>query len=332
MRSEKTGLKHGLANLWMPWRTGIALALVLMTLVGLLPVIVLAEADAVDETIQEGYTTSTDTYISEVSWVANGEENIFGTFYYPLDFDVEKQYPVIIMSHGVGVTHSIFEKCKWVDFAAENGYVAYAFDFCGSSDRSLSSMDMDDMTIDTEISDLNAVIDFVKAKSFVDDDYIFLMGQSFGGFITAITAPDRSNDIRGLVLLYPAICAVDMVHEMFPSAEDIPEEGGELFGVAHPRAYFEAIYNLDLENTMKRYTGDVLIIHGELDPTVPISYSANAVENIYAEGQAELLTITGKGSLHAFELMNQDGRTLAQEKAAAFLDKLIRPYLLEKMN
>ena len=307
---------------WMTWRTGIALALLLMMFAGLLSAVALAEAAAVDESIQEGYTTSTDTYISEVAWVANGEETIFGTFYYPLDFDAGKQYPVIIMSHGVGVTHSIFEKGKWVDFAAENGYVAYAFDFCGSSDRALSSMDTDDMTIDTEISDLNAVIDFVKAKPFVDDSCIFLMGQSFGGFITAITAPDRSDEIRGLVLLYPAICAVDMVHEMFASVEDIPAEGGVLFGVAHPRAYYEAIFNLDLENTMKRYTGDVLIIHGEMDPTVPISYSVNAVENIYADGQAELLTITGKGSIHAFEVMNQDGRALAQEKTAAFLDSL----------
>ena len=315
-------IKKGQATL----RSGILWALILALCACLLPAAALAEAEAVDETIQEGYTETTEAYVSEVAWVANGEETIFGKFYYPLDFDSEKQYPVIIMSHGVGVTHSIFEKGQWVDFAAANGCVAYAFDFCGSSDRALSSMDMDDMTIDTEISDLNAVIDYVKAQPFVDDDYVFLMGQSFGGFISAITAPDRDSDIRGLILLYPAICAVDMVREMFDSVKDIPKEGGKLFNVAHPKAYFKAIYNLDLEGTMKRYNGDVLIIHGEQDPTVPLSYSEYAVENIYAEGQAELLTITGKGSVHAFEIMNAEHRAVAQEKAAEFLEKQLKPY------
>ena len=301
-------------------------ALILSLSLCLMPASAFAEALEIDETILEGYTEVTENYITEVSWIANGDETIFGKFYYPLDFDNSKQYPVIIMSHGVSVTHTIFEKAKWVDFATANGCIAYAFDFCGSSERALSSMDMDDMTINTEISDLNAVIDFVKAQPFTNNDYIFLMGQSFGGFISAITALDRDSDIRGMILLYPAICAVDTVHEMFASAKDIPKEGGELFNVSHPKAYFKALYNLDLEGTMKRYTGKVLLIHGELDPTVPLSYSEYAVENIYAEGQAELFTITGKGSYHAFELLTKEGRAAAQEKAAEFLEKQLQPY------
>ncbi len=97
------------------------------------PLGAMAEAALAEDTTQNGYRETTEGYTTEVAWCANGEERIFGKFYYPLDFDAEKQYPVIIMSHGVSVTHSIFEKGKWVDFAAENGCVAYAFDFCRSS-------------------------------------------------------------------------------------------------------------------------------------------------------------------------------------------------------
>lgn len=292
----------------------------------LFPVASIAETDTADETIQEGYTETTEGYSSQVAWCANGEESIFGKFYFPLDFDNEKQYPVIIMSHGVNATHSVFEKGQWVNFAAANGCVAYAFDFCGGSERALSSMDMADMTISTQISDLNAVIDFVKAQPFVSNDYIFLMGQSFGGLISALTAPERNSEIQGLILLYPAISVVDMVHEMFASVKDIPKEGGSVFNAKHPKAYFKEIYNLDLEGTMKRYNGKVLIIHGEKDQTVPISYSQNAVENIYAGNQAELLTITGKGSAHAFELINEEGRAAAQAKVAEFLSEQLQPY------
>ena len=307
-------------------RSALLWVLIALLFVNLLPVNVSAETDPGDETVQDGYTETKENYSTEVALCANGQETIFGKFYYPTDFDSAKHYPVIIMSNGVGVTHTIFEKAKWVDFATAHGCIAYAFDFCGSSERSLSTMAMEDMTIDTEISDLNAVIDFVTAHSFVDKDYVFLMGQSFGGLISAITAPARDNDIRGLFLLYPAICAVDMVHEMFTSVKDIPKEGGKLFNVEHPKAYFKALYNLDLENTMKRFNGDVLIIHGEQDPTVPISYSQHAAEDIYADGQAELLTITGKGSIHAFELVSKEGLAAAQEKAAEFLEKELQPY------
>ena len=85
--------------------------------------------------IEEGYTTELEGCTKVVSWCKNGDNNIYGQFYYPEDFDETKTYPVIIMSHGIGSTSQMVERAKWPEKAAQDGYVVYTFDFCGGSLR-----------------------------------------------------------------------------------------------------------------------------------------------------------------------------------------------------
>ena len=73
--------------------------------ISMVPNSALSEALKIEDETQNGYIETAEGYFSEVAWCANGDESIFGKFYYPLDFNAEKQYPVIIMSHGVSVTH-----------------------------------------------------------------------------------------------------------------------------------------------------------------------------------------------------------------------------------
>ena len=142
-----------------------------------------AEADAAEEEtpeIQEGYTTELEGCTKVVSWCKNGDNNIYGQFYYPADFDETKTYPVVIMSHGLGSTSQMVERAKWPEKAAQDGYVVYTFDFCGGSLNGNSDVDFMDMTVMTEKEDLSAVMDFVKSKEYVDQEHLFLLGQSRG--------------------------------------------------------------------------------------------------------------------------------------------------------
>ena len=87
-----------------------------------------AEADVAEEEnpeIQEGYTTELEGCTKVVSWCKNGDNNIYGQFYYPADFDETKTYPVVIMSHGIGSTSQMVERAKWPEKAAQDGYVVY---------------------------------------------------------------------------------------------------------------------------------------------------------------------------------------------------------------
>ena len=56
------------------------------------------EAEEANPEIEEGYTTELDGCTKVVSWCKNGDNNIYGQFYYPADFDENQTYPVVIMS------------------------------------------------------------------------------------------------------------------------------------------------------------------------------------------------------------------------------------------
>ena len=275
-----------------------------------------------DPSLEEGYTEDGDSYTSVVAWAKNGENDIYGKFYYPADFDESKTYPIVIMSHGGSVTHEFYEKAQWTNYVTSLGYVCYAYDFCGGSDQSKSSMTTEEMSCLTEKSDLNAVLDFVKDQSFCDQQQIFLMGQSFGGFVTGITAPARQDEIAGVILLYPALSVVDVLHEQYPKKEDLPTgEESENFGTSVGAQYYTDMYDINAMETLGQYEGDVLIIHGINDQTIPYTYSVQAIEEAYQNSSSELVLIGGKQSVHAFEVFNEEGRKEAQDAVGDYLSR-----------
>lgn len=259
-----------------------------LSLSGFSPAIVGAEEDAATEAAsaaddiaatQEGYTETGDGYISVVAWCKNEAENrnIYGKFYYSEDFDETKTYPTIIMSHGLSVTHEIYEKAGWVYLAARQGYVCYTFDFCGGSDRSLSDMDFMEMSVLTEKSDLYAVMDFVEGKDFCDKSNLFLMGQSQGGLVTALTGAERKDEVAGMILLYPALHIPENVRGSFGAIDDISEEGVVLNNTQLGSRYGKDAYDIDVLSEISAYDKDVLLIHGLNDQSVPYSYSVDAL-------------------------------------------------------
>ena len=149
------------------------------------------------------------------------------------------------------------------------------------------------------------------------------MGQSFGGFVTGITAPERQDEIAGVMLLYPALSVVDVLHEQYPTKEDLPtgEEESENFSTKVGAQYYADMYDIDVMGTLGQYEGDVLIIHGVNDQTIPYTYSVQAIEEAYQNSSSELVLIGGKQSVHAFEVFNEEGRAEAQEAVGGYLSR-----------
>ena len=117
-------------------------------------------------------STTEYKYSTEETWLKNGEKSIYGTLY-KADTQSKKQ-PIAILSHGY---NSSSEYNKYIAKSlAMSGISVYAYDFCGGSTKSKSDGESVDMSIITEKSDLNAVIDQVKAWDWVDKNNIFLIG------------------------------------------------------------------------------------------------------------------------------------------------------------
>lgn len=278
-----------------------------------------AEDASADPTLAEGYTEEKDGYIMQVRYCMNAEKRIFGRFFYPEGFDPAESYPVVIMSHGLGSTADLLERGGWASAVTAQGYVGYAFDFCGGSPLSRSDGDYMQMSVRTEQSDLSAVMDFVKAQPFTDAQSLFLLGQSQGGFVTAITAAARPDEVKAAVLLYPALCLVDDLHAVLPSLDELNGETFQSVRGEMGAVFARDAYDIDVMEEISHYKGNVLLIHGINDTIVPYSYSARALTEAYAGSNSELLLLSGKKAVHSFEMAFPQGRDYAQEQTMAFL-------------
>ena len=237
-------------------------------------------------------------YTVQELWCKNGDRKIYGKLYLPKN--APTPLPAVLLSHSFALDHTSMN-AYCIDLAKQ-GYAAYCFDFCGGSTSSKSDGETTDMTIYTEVSDLEAVLQRFRSMNGIDRDQIFLLGTSQGGTVSALTAARHVSEVRGLILLYPGLSMAEQVTTFFRDPDQISDlqlSAFALSGVPVGREYVRALHGLDVYEAIRPYTGDVLILHGSADPVVPLSYSKRAAE-VYEH--AELYVIEGAG--HGFNSEN----------------------------
>lgn len=276
-----------------------------------------AEADG---TTADGYTEAGEGYTSVVTWMKNGDLNIFGKFYYPEDFDESKQYPVIIMCHGMSATHAIYEKGQWPMKMAQAGYISYVFDFCGGSDNGLSDLTTLELSGETMQADISAILDQIKALPYCNPDKVFIMGQSRGGIMAAIAAGRRPDEYAGVILLYPWMGMVDELHASYPDVDAVEGDTITILQNEFGKVFLTDVYDWDVMGTCGQYKGNVLLIHGLADKTVPYTQSLELLSNCYAESESELVLISGKQSVHAFDAFWAPGQTIAWNAVLDYME------------
>lgn len=262
-------------------------AIYLLCMLMLLPLILSGCAGKHD--VSGTLETPVYEYETQELYARRDENQIYGLLYVPKN--AGEKMPAVIFSHGFGGNYQV--GAQYAEALAEKGYVVYCFDFCGGSPGSRSDGSTLDMSIFTEQADLEAVIHTIQEQPFVDEENIFLMGTSQGGAVSAITAAANKEKITGAILLYPAFVLVDRTKEQFESVEDIPDTY-YLMWMTVGRAYAEKLLDYDIYEAISHYDKDVLIIHGDEDSIVPLSYSEKAVE-VYDSARLEVLPGAGHG-------------------------------------
>ncbi|MGZ4030899.1 MAG: alpha/beta hydrolase, partial [Tumebacillaceae bacterium] len=136
-----------------------------------------------------------------------------------------------------------------------------------------------------------------------------VLGMSMGGLVAGIVAGERAAEVDKLALLCPA-------GEMYPFVEKVMGDrindptiltidmDGDLVG----RAFAEDCKTLNVFERSKRYTGDVLLVHGTNDPTVPLVVSHLYQEQAYG-GRATLHEI--EGADHTFNKYEWEQEAIA---------------------
>ena len=219
----------------------------------------------------------TSNLVKEELYSEGQGKKIYGYITAPKNYKDQK-LPTVIISHGFG---GLAERGDfYAQSLAKAGYVVYSFDFMGGNKNSRSGNDTLNMSVFTEVDDLDVVISKLKSQSYVDQSKIFLLGQSQGGVVSTIEAAKLKGDIKGLILVFPAFVLFDDARELFKSLD------------------------YDVYQDIKNYDGKVFIVHGTNDTTAPISYSRKAVETF---PNAVLKEIQGAG--HGFRGAQQEEAT-----------------------
>lgn len=223
----------------------------------------------------------------------------------------------MIISHGF-MDNQEHDVRKYAEEFAWAGYRVYTFDFCGGCIKGSSDGDSRNMSVLTEVKDLEAVMRFVLEEQAVGgkpSSKVILMGCSQGGFVSALTAAKHPDEVERLILFYPALCIPDdarsgqMIRAKF-DPKNIPDElscGPMKLG----RIYPEDVIGMDSYAEIRSYPGPVLIVHGSGDKLVNVSYSEKALaayeeaaKEAGRESRCELVILEKAG--HGFRRADDD--------------------------
>lgn len=223
----------------------------------------------------------------EIELEAQGQK-IYGIAYIP-ETEREK-VPLVICAHGLGGSYR--SNAAYAGQLASHGIAAYCFDFRGGGGM-MSDGDTTEMSVMTEVADLEIILGAAAGWDFVDTDKIVLLGTSQGGIVSAIVAARHTDAVSGLVLLYPAFLVHDAVHEQFDSLEDVPDTFRFIW-ITAGRPYVEDMWDYDVYEEIGNYTDKVLLMHGSADSIVPISYSDRAA-GVYEDVGYHVMDGAGHG-------------------------------------
>ena len=186
---------------------------------------------------------------------------IRGTEYRPVGTNL----PIAIVCHGFMAFQATVK--QYAIELSKMGYLTYTFDFCGGSViKGKSDGLTTEMSVLTEVKDLESVIDYAINREYANSNDIIVMGCSQGGFVSSLVAAKEKNNINKLILFYPALC--------------IPDDasvGKMMFAKFDPNNLPEIIRCGPMK-LGRCYVEDVLIVHGSKDKIVNISYSKMAYD------------------------------------------------------
>ena len=203
-----------------------------------------------------------------------------------------EQLPAVILFHGftgnTSGSHQLLVKLSRA--LDQRGVACFRYDFLGNGE---SDGAHEDMTVSGEIEEAQAILDAVRNDPRIDANRVSLLGISMGGLVASVVGGLRPDQVEKLVLLCAAGNMYELTKDMVEASLAIPDlryfdQGGYLIG----RAFGEDVRQLDVFERAKAFQGDVLLVHGTKDPTVPFEMSSRYQREVYG-GRAVLHPVEG---------------------------------------
>ncbi|MBN1967394.1 MAG: alpha/beta fold hydrolase [Anaerolineae bacterium] len=201
--------------------------------------------------------------------------------------DGESSAPVIVLLHGFTGQH-IEDHRLYVQMGrhlADAGFAALRFDFYGSGD---SDGDFEDFTVQTEVNDAAAALDWIGQQPGLDAARIGVVGLSMGGAVTALLA---GRDPRVKAAVFWNSLALPDRH--FHEVEQTGRNAGVVGGMRVGRKFMRTFPKIDPVEALRKYAGPGLVIQGTGDDLVSVE-----------EARALKAALRGRGTLRLVDGAN----------------------------
>lgn len=192
---------------------------------------------------------------------------LFVRQFLPINFDSTKKYPVLVYVYNGPNVQLINNTWNgggdlWLQYMAEQGYVVFSLDGRGSANRGKKFEQATFRNLGViETIDQLAGVNYLKSKSWVDQNNMVLFGWSFGGFMTT-----------NIMLKHPDLFKVGIAGG--------PVIDWKYYEIMYTERYMdtpqknpEGYKNSDLTQYAQNLKGRLLMIHGTEDPVVVWQHS-----------------------------------------------------------
>jgi dipeptidyl aminopeptidase/acylaminoacyl peptidase len=251
-----------------------------------------------------------------IHWKGANNDEVEGILHYPAKYEAGKKYPLITAIHGgpAGSDKDFWDN-NWaypLQLLTQRGAFVLQVNYHGSNNYGLKWVESIccGKYYDLETPDINAGVDFLIEKGFVDADKVATLGWSNGSILSTsllVTYPDRYK--------VASVGAGDV--------EWISDWGNVVFGDSFDSYYFGKSPmedpNLYIHKSpffkMDKVKAPVLIFHGTADTNVPPAQSWSYFRALQYYGKVPVKFVIFPGEPHGPRKLTHQMRKIEEEMA-----------------
>lgn len=246
--------------------------------------------------------------------IKNKSYQIIGMLHLP-SVNRTRKFPGVILCHGFtgnkSESHFIFTRMARI--LASCGIVCLRFDFRGSGD---SSNYFEDMSLFTEMEDVETVYYYLIRKKFIDREKIGVLGLSMGA-VSAVYIASK-YPVKSICLWSPVAFTSEIEKKILTKKlKKKIEKKGKLYltgsGFRIGKEFIDSLKKVNPQSAASNFKGYALIIHSKDDTVINFSHAFAYYKAFHNSSRLRKIVILPRGG-HTFVFEDAENLVISETK------------------